>query len=84
MREQLSDLLALETGEIQTDSRYSDLGCLSAQCLWEEMEGWGLDVNLEVHSVAPNADVVWLLRGVQYQPGSWFSVGVSSGKQLCR
>lgn len=28
--------------------------------------GWGLDVNLEVHSVAPNADVVWLLRGVQY------------------
>lgn len=36
--------------------------------------GWGLDVNLEVHSVAPSADVVWLLRGIQYQPDSWFSV----------
>lgn len=46
--------------------------------------GWVLDVNLEVHSVAPNADVVWLLRGIQYQADSWFSVWVSSGKQLCR
>lgn len=47
------------------------------------LEGVGVQVwILTAHSVAPNADIVWLLRGILYQPGTWFKVQVWSGEQL--